>query len=174
VLEVIAMLLQLTDLMLKLAVILMILAIIGLKFIVSRTTATINERLSTPETESLPALSAEKKTVDAGILKLSSGPEKIMKLIGLQRDIDLPGLLSDIGRKTPKALQIKQLSYDGGLGLIMEGRSLSYEAVRLFEKMMIDSPHIESASLSETGQDEEHAGLIEFVLECSVADKEIQ
>jgi Tfp pilus assembly protein PilN len=150
-----------------------VLAIAALKFVASRSAAQITDRLSAPESESLSALSAEKKAVDAGILKLSGGPEKIKNLIGLQ-NIDLPGLLSDLKRNTPKALQITQLNYDGRRSIIMEGRSLSYEAVRMFERMMIESQYIESVSLSETGQDEEYAGLIAFVIECTAVEKEVK
>jgi hypothetical protein len=150
-----------------------VLAIAALKFVASHSAAQITDRLSAPENESLSVLSAEKKAVDAGILKLSGGPEKIKNLIGLQ-NIDLPGLLSDLKRNTPKALQITQLNYDGRRSIIMEGRSLSYEAVRMFERMMIESQDIESVSLSETGQDEEYAGLIASVIECTVVEKEVK
>ena len=151
-----------------------VLAIAVLKYVTAQSTVQITDRLSIHKTEGLSPLLDEKETVDGEILRLSRGLKQIKNLTGIQNNTDLSNLLGDIGRKTPKTLQITQLNYGGGGSLSMEGLSLSYEAIHLFEKMLRESQYLESASLfSETNRDEKNPSLIEFVIKCTVASKEM-
>jgi Tfp pilus assembly protein PilN len=104
------------------------------------------------------------KQTDAASNKLN----QINEILGSHRDIEWPGLLSDIGKVIPRTVCITSLSSGAGQGISLKGLALSNEAVYWFvDRLNNKSEHISSASIVKTDRDKR--GFINYEISCTMA-----
>jgi Tfp pilus assembly PilM family ATPase/Tfp pilus assembly protein PilN len=104
------------------------------------------------------------KQTDAASNKLN----QINEILSSHRDIDWPGLLSDIGKVIPRTVCITSLSSGAGQKISLKGLALSNEAVYWFvDRLNNKSKNISSASIVETTRDKK--GLINYEISCTIA-----
>ncbi len=80
-------------------------------------------------------------------------------------------ILDQVARAIPRSVRIHSLSSDDGSILMLEGQTLSYEAVELFLDMLSNCKHIKSASLARTEKDSESDKWIRYSIGCSLTDR---
>ena len=104
--------------------------------------------------------------------------EKLEKLNGILRSGQVGDwnlILDDIRQATPRSLWITSLTSGRQSKVFIKGRSVSYEAVRLFVDMLGKSEYIASADLVGAEKDPAPAagagagGLISYSIDCSLA-----
>jgi Tfp pilus assembly protein PilN len=77
-------------------------------------------------------------------------------------------ILADLAIVTPKSVMISRLSSPSNSRIMLEGSSLSYEAVRLFVEMLGTSKHVESVNLIGTQKEADSDGWVKYSIECSL------
>ena len=90
------------------------------------------------------------------------------KILGSRPDLDWAKIMDDVRVRTPEAVRITELSAGSKGRILLKGLALSYEAARLFEKMLNDSDYLDSASLYETKKGGEAGELVLYEIDCSL------
>jgi Tfp pilus assembly protein PilN len=99
---------------------------------------------------------------------ISNKPDELNRILGSRPDLDWAKILDDVRVRTPEAVRITELSAGSKGGIVLQGLALSYEAARLFEKMLNDSDYFNSASLNETKKEGETGELVLYEIGCSM------
>jgi Tfp pilus assembly protein PilN len=99
---------------------------------------------------------------------ISNEPDELNRILGSRPDLDWAKILDDVRVRTPEAVRITELSVGSKDGIVLKGLALSYEAARLFEKMLNDSEYFNSASLNETKKEGETGELVLYEIGCSM------
>ncbi|MHC4494400.1 MAG: pilus assembly protein PilM [Planctomycetota bacterium] len=99
---------------------------------------------------------------------ISNRPDELNKMFSSRRDLHWAKILNDIRVRTPEPVRITALSGGDNDRVVLKGLALSYEAARLFEKMLNDSDYFDSASLAETRKGEETDTLVLYEIDCSL------
>ena len=96
--------------------------------------------------------------------------------MGMIYDSDSTGkwadILDDIRKKTPKALDIRQMRSDGGSNLEMRGSSLKFKSIYQFAELLGESDFIASAAVAETNKDNHIQNIVSYVIKCELVNKE--
>jgi len=117
------------------------------------------------------ALLEEQKLLESQIELLSQKPEGLRKIINSRPTIDWASILDDVKTRTPGAVRITALCYKRDNAMSIEGLALSYEAARLFVKMLNESDHLSLASLSEATREDSADGLVAYTIDCSLKEE---
>ena len=140
----------------------------GLSFTADEIYKNSNLRIQKEESQDTYTLLKEQEYLDKQIKLISKKPEQINNILETHLDVDWANILTDIRNRTPQAVRITKLSDNKDAGLRLEGTALSYEAIRLFVKLLNESEHIHSASLIETTKNEQSEGYIIYMINCSL------
>ena len=140
----------------------------GLSFTADEIYKNSTLRKQKEETQDTYTLLKEQEFLDKQIKLISQKPEKISSIIETHLDVDWSNILTDIRNRTPQMVRITKLSDTKDAGIRLEGMALSYEAIRLFVKLLNDSEYISSASLIETTKNDQSDGFIAYLINCSL------
>jgi len=132
----------------------------------AETIAQLKENQSGTDTK---ALLIEQKRINGEAESLRGKLEKINGILHSGYSGDWSLLLDDIRQRTPRSLWVTSLSGGDDSRVVIKGRSVSYEAVRLFVDMLAESKYIDSAALVEAEKDKGADGLISYSIDCSLA-----
>jgi len=103
---------------------------------------------------------------------ISAKLEKVHQVLPTGESVKWSQILADIAKSTPKELCITDLSARENERIMIQGVSISYEAVNLFVDMLGKSGFIESADLIGTEKDQAGSGLLSYSLVCSLKSHE--
>jgi len=78
-------------------------------------------------------------------------------------------ILNDIKIATPKTIRIKEIFSGDNSNLLLSGQALSYEAVYSFIEALCACKNIESASLIGSQNNNRSDSLVEYSINCSLA-----
>lgn len=81
-------------------------------------------------------------------------------------------ILDDIRKRTPKALDIRQMRSNGNLNLEMRGSSLKFKSIYQFAELLGESEFIALASVAETNKDNHVQNVVSYVIKCELINKE--
>jgi Tfp pilus assembly protein PilN len=109
---------------------------------------------------------AELEFLNQQIDLISNRPEELTKILNSRPDLDWAKILGDVRVRTPEAVRITELSAGNKDNIILKGLALSYEAARLFEKMLNDSDYFDSASLYDTRKGGEADVFVLYEIDC--------
>ena len=132
----------------------------------------IETRKLTDVSQETATLMKEQNSLERQIALLSIRPDGLETIMSSRRTVDWASILDDVKARTPKAVRITSLANSGKAGMSLEGLALSYEAARLFVKMLNESDYISLASLSEATREDSAGGLVTYTIDCSLADQE--
>lgn len=137
-----------------------------------RAQAFMAQRASDDSGDNIENLLNRQRAVNEQIASLS-GQRSGM---GMVYDFDSTGkwadILDDIRKKTPKALDIRQMRSDGGLYLEMRGSSLKFKSIYQFAELLGESEFIASAAVAETNKDNRIQNVVSYVIKCELVNKE--
>ena len=116
----------------------------------------------------MQTLFREQQLLERQIELLSNRPSGLNDILSSRPALDWAKILNDVKTRTPESVRITVLYDTGNAGMVLEGMALSYEAARLFMKMLNESDYIDSASLTETTREEQAGGLVLYTINCSL------
>ncbi len=148
----------------------MILAINGPAWKIKKLNESINRKKARLFRDT-PTLVSERTSVNEQINTLNNKLSQINGILDAHLDVDWPGLLSDIGKGTPKTICITSLSSRANSEMFLQGLAISNEDVYLFVDKLNKSRHIDLASIVETVKDNKKNGLITYEINCSLASQ---
>ncbi len=148
----------------------MILAINGPAWKIKKLNESINRKKARLFRDT-PTLVSERISVNEQINTLNNKFNQINRILDSRLDVDWPGLLSDIGKGTPKTICITSLSSRDDSEMFLQGLAISNEAVYLFVDKLNKSGHIDLASIVETVKDNNKNGLVTYEINCSLASQ---
>ena len=146
----------------------MVLAGTGLSLRADKVKRGIAQRKQTELSQVTYTLLSERQLLDKQIKQLSDRPARLSRILGSRYDMDWAKILEDVRSRTPKTVRITNLYSKESSMMYLEGLALSYEAIRLFVKMLNESNYISSASLSETIKEDEADRLVMYRINCSL------
>ncbi len=147
--------------------ILMIFAAGGLSLMADKVNQNITRKKQTELSQDTYILLREQESLERQIGLLSERPARLKDILDSRYSLDWAGILEDIRSRTPGAVRITNLYSKGNNEMHLEGLALSYEAVRLFVKMLNESDYISSASLN-MRREEKAGGLVMYTINCSL------
>jgi Tfp pilus assembly protein PilN len=118
--------------------------------------------------QDMQTLFREQQLLERQIELLSNRPSGLNDILSSRPALDWAKILNDVRTRTPESVRITVLYDTGNAGMVLEGMALSYEAARLFMKMLNESDYIDSASLTETTREEQAGGLVLYTINCSL------
>lgn len=142
----------------------------GLSLLADKVHRGIDSKKQTEASQDTAALFKEQKFLERQIELLSQRPDGLKAIMSSRRTVDWASILDDVKARTPEAVRITALHNAGDTGMGLEGLALSYEAARLFVKMLNESDYISLASLSEATRGKSAGGLVTYTIDCSLAD----
>lgn len=142
----------------------------GLSLIADRVHRSIERRNQAMKSQSTAALLDEQKYLESQIELLSRKPEGLKAIINSRPSVDWASILDDVRARTPEAVRITALFHKNGSRMILEGSALSYEAARLFVKMLNESDYIGLASLGQATREDSADGLVTYTIDCSLKE----
>jgi type IV pilus assembly protein PilM len=132
-----------------------------------------DEQIETNEqkqaTEATQALLKEQQTIADQLNVLTGVIDRSQKVLQRNPALQWNKILDDIRQKTPTTLWITSLLCENSSRLLVQGRSVSYEAVHLFTDMLGKSGWMQSADLIGTEKDETLPGAFSFSIACTLA-----
>ena len=147
--------------------ILMIFSAGGLSLMANKVNQNITHKKQTELSQDTYILLREQESLDRQIGLLSERPARLKSILDSRYSLDWAGILEDVRSRTPGAVRITNLYNKGNTEMHLEGLALSYEAVRLFVKMLNESDYISSASLN-MRREEKAGGLVMYTINCSL------
>jgi Tfp pilus assembly protein PilN len=147
---------------------LMVAAGIGLNRLADKTKRSIVDRKQTELSKNTYTNFRELEFLNRQIDLLSNRPAELSDILSSRPALDWAKILNDIKTRTPESVRITTLYDTSNAGMVLEGMALSYEAARLFVKMLNESDYINLASLTETTREEETGGLVLYTINCSL------
>jgi len=136
-------------------------------------TSTVNKK-QTEILEDTHTIFTELKFLNQQIDLISNRPDELNKILVSRPDLDWAKILDDVRVRTPEAVRITELSAGNKNRIILKGLALSYEAARLFEKMLNESDYFDSASLYETKKGGEAGELVLYEIDCLLKMEKIK
>ncbi len=125
----------------------------------------------TTASQNTSALLQEQRFLEQQIELLSKRPDGFNAILGSRKTVDWAGILDDVRVRTPEAVRITALYNKGETGMSLEGLALSYEAARLFVKMLNESDYVSLASLTEAAREDAAGGLVAYKIDCTVTSR---
>lgn len=119
--------------------------------------------------QDIQSLVVKKIQLGKQIKKISKEIKNIDTVLKAASSADWGQILDDITHKIPKKVQIASLTSNGVSKLSLKGYALSYEAIHTFVSMLNESKFIKSASLAGTEQADNTMGLVEYSINCTLA-----
>lgn len=99
---------------------------------------------------------------------ISDKPEELNRILDSRPDLDWAKILDDVRVRTPEAVRITEMTTSNKDRIILKGMALSYEAARLFEKMLSESDYFDTASLNQTRKGGKADQLVLYEIDCSL------
>jgi len=124
------------------------------------------DRKQTELLEDTHTIFTELELLNQQIDLISNRPDELNKILGSRPGLDWAKIMDDVRVRTPEAVRITELSAGSKEQIVLKGVALSYEAARLFEKMLNDSDYFDSASLNETRKGGEAGELVLYEINC--------
>jgi hypothetical protein len=111
----------------------------------------------------------EQNNLQKQITKIKSRLELMNNFVGGNSVPVWGRILNDIKIATPKTIRIKEIFSGDNSNLLLSGQALSYEAVYSFVDALSACKNIESASLIGSQNDKRSNNLVEYSINCTVA-----
>jgi len=147
---------------------LMIAAGVGFARLADKIKTNTVDRKQTELLEETHTTFTELELLNQQIELISDKPDELNRILGSRPDLDWAKILDDVRVRTPEAVRITEFSAGNKDSIILKGMALSYEAARLFEKMLNESDYFNSASLNETRKGGEAGQLVLYEINCSL------
>ncbi len=146
----------------------MVLTGTGLSLTANNVKREIAQKKQTDQSQKTDALLKEQELLDRQIKQISEIPAQLSSILGTRPSIDWANILEDIRKLTPKNIRIINLYSRDSSRMYLEGMAISYETIHLFVKMLNNSDHINSASLTETTKEDKTDGFIMYTIDCEL------
>ena len=146
----------------------------GFNQLADKTKKNIAQSVQAEMSQDMKTLFKERQLLERQIELLSKRPDELNDILGSRPNLDWAKILDDIRIQTPEELRITAMQSTGNAEITLEGSALSYEAIRLFVKMLNESDYINAASLTETIKTEESGGLVMYKINCALVIEESQ
>lgn len=142
----------------------------GLSLLADKIKGGIESKNQVKVSQDTAALLNEQKFLESQIELLSQKPDGLKAIINSRPSVDWASILDDVKARTPEAVRITALFNKDDNVMSIEGLALSYEAARLFVKMLNESEHLSLASLREATRENSADGLVTYTIDCSLTE----
>ncbi len=155
-----------------LVVLIMFLAAGIINYRLGKAQAFMAQRASDDSGDSIENLLDRQRAVNEQIATLSGQRSGMGMVYDSDSTGKWAGILDDIRKNTPKALDIRQMRSDGDSNLEMRGSSLKFKSIYQFAELLGESDYIASASVVETNKDNHMQNIVSYVIRCELVNNE--
>ena len=149
----------------------MISIVVWLSLAIGKVNRQMTARKQKELSEQIHSLLKQRESTDSQIALVSHRLEGLNGILHSRQNPNWHDILKNISDGIPKSVQITRLSAAADRNILLEGYSLSYEAVYLFMDMLNKSDHISKASLQETKKETKGRELIRYKISCPLNKK---
>ncbi len=161
-----------TLLIANIAAVILVTMIISIGFLQAKTenvTADITQQKQLKVAHNTQELLKEQSALQEQIADVKSRLELMNNIFGPDSVPIWGQILNDIKIATPKTIRIKEIFSGDNSNLLLSGQALSYEAVYSFIEALCACKNIESASLIGSQNNNRSDSLVEYSINCSLA-----
>ncbi len=121
----------------------------------------------------LKQLAGEQAVINDGLQRAAAGIDAIKTVFEQKIWYDWAFMLTELGKHTPRAVQIQKLRTQDSSEIQIEGLAVGYDAVNDFVDRLGMCKIVNSVRLSDTVQNRKYGnGLIDYSISCSLANDE--
>ena len=124
----------------------------------------------------LKQLASEQADINDGLIRATAGLDAIKTVFEDKIWYDWAFVLTELGKYTPRDVQIQKLRAQDSSKILIEGLAVGYNAINNFVDQLSMCKAVSSVQLSDTEQNKRYgSGLIDYSISCSLANnKEIK